>query len=60
MNILLIIFMFAIAIWILIKTIVYGIYEFQKCKNTFGGSLVIALSIISFVGFSVLIFLMIV
>ena len=50
-------FLFLLGIWILIKTIVYGIYEIRKCENSFGGCLVIIFSVATFALFSVFLFI---
>lgn len=46
-----------LAVWALIKSIFYGIYEIRTCENKFGGGLVILFAIGGFVLFSIFIFL---
>ena len=53
MTLSLTILFYLIAIWIAIKTIVYGIYEIRKCENLLGGTMVIIFSLITLVGFVV-------
>lgn len=47
---------FIIATVIIIKTICYGIFEIKE-KNKFGGSLVITISVISYLLFIIMIYL---
>lgn len=51
------IFIILLAVWALIKSIFYGVYEIRTCENKFGGGLVILFAISSFGLFSTFIFL---
>lgn len=41
------VFIFLLSIWVLFKTISYGIFEIKENKNTLGGIVVIILAIIT-------------
>lgn len=48
---------FIISIFIFLKTVSYGIYEFKNNKNKFGGTLITILAFVTIVFFNIMAFI---